>query len=46
MNDPELVDHDNQFSKTKPADFDQVLNQTTRDAKEEIEKLKQVLTEN
>ena len=46
VNDPELVDHDNQFSKTKPADFDQVLNQTTRDAKEEIEKLKQVLTEN
>lgn len=45
VNDPKLVDHDNQFSKTKPADFDQVLNQTTRDAKEEIEKLKQVLTE-
>lgn len=46
LNDPDLVDPDNQFSDTKPADFDQVLNKTARDAKKEIEKLKQTLTEN
>lgn len=46
VNDPKLIDHDNQFSATKPADFDRVLNQTNQDAKKEIAQLKQVLTEN
>lgn len=43
INDPKLIDHDNQFSNTKPADFDQVLNKTAMDAKKEIKELKQVL---
>ena len=46
VNDPELIDHDNQFSDVKPANFDQILNKTAKHAKEEIEKLKQALTEN
>ena len=40
VNDPDLVDHDNQFSDTKPAEFDQVLNKVSRDAKKEINELK------
>lgn len=46
VNDPTLVDHDNQFNGTKAADFDQVLNKTAHDAKKEIESLKKVLAEN
>lgn len=46
VNDPKLIDHNNQFSDTKPADFDQVLNKTAKDAKKEIEELKQVLIKN
>lgn len=46
VNDPDLVDHDNQFSDTKPVEFDQVLNKVSRDAKREINELKKVLTKN
>ena len=46
VNDPDLVDHDNQFSDTKPAEFDQVLNKVSRDAKKEIDELKKVLNKN
>lgn len=40
VNDPELVDHTNQFSQVKAADFTRVLNQTVADAQDEINKLK------
>ena len=46
VNDPELVDPKNQFSKTKEADFAEVLNDTARDAHKEIDKLKKVLNKN
>lgn len=46
VNDPKLVDHRNQFTKVKTADFDRVLNQTVRDAQKEIEQLKQTLADN
>lgn len=46
VNDPELIDHRNQFSHLKSKDFTQALNQTASDAKQEIEHLEQVLTEN
>ena len=46
VNDPDLIDHDNQFSDTKPAEFDQVLNKVSRDAKKEINELKKVLNKN
>ena len=46
VNDPELVDPKNQFSKTKEADFAEVLNDTARDAHKEIDKLKKVLNNN
>lgn len=44
VNDPDLVDHDNQFSNTKPAQFDQVLNKVSREAKKEIAELKRSLS--
>lgn len=46
VNDPMLVDHHNQFSKTKPEQVDEVLNKTSQDAKKEIARLKDVLSEN
>lgn len=46
VNDPELIDHHNQFSNVKPADFTEVLNKTSQDAKKEIAHLKEVLNEN
>lgn len=44
VNDPRLLDPTNQFSKTAPADFRRVLNQTVHDAQAEIAQLKKVLT--
>lgn len=46
VNDSELVDPDNRFSKVAEKDFTQVLNKTSQDAKSEIEKLKKVLVNN
>lgn len=46
VNDPKLIDHNNQFSTTKAADFNRVLNQTNENAKKEIAQLRQVLTKN
>lgn len=43
VNDPNLIDHANQFSQTKAADFAAVLKQTMQDAKSEIKNLQQVL---
>lgn len=43
VNDPSLIDHANQFSQTKAADFAAVLSQTVRDGKTEIKSLRQVL---
>ena len=45
VNDPKLVDHDNQFSSVKPEKFDEVLNETSRDAKKEIASLRKSLAE-
>lgn len=46
VNDSDLVDSDNRFSKVAEKDFTQVLNKTSQDAKNEIEKLKKVLVDN
>lgn len=46
VNDPELIDRSNQFSKTKAADFTKTLNQLAADSKKEIADLRKVLTEN
>lgn len=46
VNDPDLVDPDNRFSKVTEKDFTEVLNKTSKDAKDEIEKLKKVLVDN
>lgn len=46
VNDPDLIDPRNQFSKLKPKDFTKVLNDTAKDAKEEIKELQKVLVEN
>lgn len=43
VNDPDLIDHDNQFSDTKASEFDQVLNKVSRYAKKEIIELKKAL---
>lgn len=45
VNDPDLIDPANQFSKVKEQDFTRVLNQTVQDAQTEIKQLKQSLTE-
>lgn len=45
VNDPDLIDHSNRFSKVKEQDFSKILNQTAADAKAEIKQLKQVLAE-
>lgn len=46
VNDPELIDPQNQFSNLKAKEFASTLNQTAQDAKTEIKKLRQVLVEN
>lgn len=43
VNDPNLIDHANEFSQTKATDFAPVLKQTVQDAKKEIKNLQQVL---
>lgn len=44
VNDPELIDHTNQFSDTKKESFLAVLTKTNNDAQKEINKLQQELT--
>lgn len=46
VNDPDLIDPDNQFSKTKPQNFTKVLNQTAQDAQKEIKQLQKILVQN
>lgn len=43
VNDSKLIDHTNQFSKTKKEDFEKVMNQTAQDAASEIKHLRQEL---
>lgn len=45
VNDPQLVDHTNQFSGTKKENFEKVMNQTVADAVSEIKHLKTELEE-
>lgn len=46
VNDPQLIDHDNQFTTVKAKDFDAVLVNTVENAKKEIQSLKKALTKN
>lgn len=43
VNDPNLIDHSNQFAQVKASDFADVLNKTLYNAKREIKNLKEVL---